>query len=133
VLAEPFLKNAAPTQTDLDVATARPVYNVLNIFPLIPTSAQLALFPASQQTTYRVASNLQAPIFTLGGVQVERQLPKNITGYVGFYTYRVSHVIRARDINAPLPGTITTATPTGIRPIPTLGDINQYESSGKIH
>ena len=132
VLAEPFLRNTAPSQADLDSVTARPVYNVLNIFPLIPTAAQLALFPASQQTTYRVASDLQAPIFTLGGVQVERQLPKNITGFVGFYTYRISHVIRARDINAPLPGTITAATPTGIRPIPAFGDINQYESSGKI-
>jgi hypothetical protein len=133
VLAEPFLTNTAPTQADLDVATARPVYNVLNIFPLVPTAAQLALFPASQQTTVRVASNLQAPLFTLGGVQVERQLPKNITGFVGFYTYKITRVIRARDINAPLPGTIIPGvSPNGIRPIAGLGDINQYETSGKI-
>src|SRR5712691_5785578 len=126
-------KNTAPTQADLDQLTARPIYSALNIFPAVPTGAQLQVIPATQQSIYRVASNLQAPMFTLGGVQVERQLPKNITGFVGFYTYRISHVIRARDINAPLPGTITTATPNGIRPLPAFGDINQYESSGKIH
>jgi hypothetical protein len=132
VLAEPFLRNAAPTQADLDVVTARPVYNALNIFPLVPTSAQLLIIPPTQQSIYRVASNLQAPLVTLAGGQVERQLPKNITAFVGAYSYRISHVIRARDINAPLPGTITAATPTGIRPNPALGDINQYESSGKL-
>ena len=132
VLAEPFLRNAAPTQADLDVVTARPVYNALSIFPLVPTSAQLLTIPTTQQTIYRVASNLQAPMVTLVGGQVERQLPKNITAFVGAYSFRISHVIRARDINAPLPGTITAATPTGIRPNPALGDINQYESSGKF-
>ena len=131
VLAEPFIGAASPTQAQLDTATARPVYNLLNIYPNVPTAAQLTVIPATQQTIYRVAANLQAPMFTLGGVQVERQLPRNITGFVAFYHFRISHVIRARDINAPLPGTITTATPNGIRPNPALGDINQYESSGK--
>lgn len=133
VLAEPFLRNSAPTQADLDVVTARPVYNALNIFPLVPTSAQLQVIPPTQQSIYRVASNLQAPMVTLVGGQVERQLPKNITAFVGAYSYRISHVIRARDINAPLPGTIIPGvSPNGIRPIAGQGDINQYESSGKF-
>lgn len=133
VVAEPISKNlSAPTQADLDLASARPVYNVLNIFPTVPTQAQLTLFPASQQTIWRVAPNLQAPAMYLAGVQVERQLPKNITAYVGVYTIRIQHAFRARDINAPLPATITTATPNGIRPNPALGDIYQYESSGKV-
>jgi hypothetical protein len=131
VLAEPF-SVAAPTQATLDSPTARPVYNLLNLFPAIPTSAQLTVIPAQQQTIYRVASNLQAPMVTLAGGQVERQLPKNITMFVGAYSYRISHVIRARDVNAPLPGTISAATPNGIRPNPALGDINEYESSGKF-
>lgn len=157
VLAEPQLsvctvapvtcvpKKTAPTQDDLNQPLARPVYNLLNIFPAVPTSALLQGIPATQQSIYRVASNLQAPMISLFGVQVERQLPKNITGFVGVYTFRISHVIRTRDINAPLPGTITSATPNGIRPQPAemcaiywtqsgpcaLGDINQYESSGK--
>ena len=69
---------------------------------------------------------------TLAGIQVERQLPKHITAYVGVFNFRISHVIRARDINAPLPGTIVPGvTPQGIRPNPALGDIYQFESSGK--
>lgn len=132
-IAEPFLLNTAPSQAQLDLATARPVYNILNQFPIVPTAAQLALFPVTQQTTYRVASNLQAPAVYLMGIQAERQLPKNISGYVAFYNIRIQHVIRTRDINAPLPGTITAATPNGLRPNPALGDIYEYESSGKYH
>jgi hypothetical protein len=145
ILAEPFRLNSAPTAADLNLPTARPVYTALNLFPTVPTAAQLTLIPATQQTIWRVANNLQAPRISLLGFQVERQLPKNLTAFVGAYTFRINHVIRARDINAPLPGTITAATPNGIRPNPAdmcaiyftgpgpcaLGDINQYESSGK--
>src|SRR3989441_1842049 len=132
-IAEPFLLNTAPRDAQPDLATARPVYTVLNQFPSVPTAAQLALFPVTQQTTWRVASNLQAPTFYLTGIQVERQLPKNISSYVALYNVRIQHVIRARDINAPLPGTITAATPNGVRPNPALGDIYEYEASGKYH
>jgi hypothetical protein len=104
------------------------VYNVLNSYPSVPTVGGLATLA---QTTWRVAPDLQAPTVYLLGTQIERQLPRNFTVYVGVYTLRILHVIRARDINAPLPGTITQAVPTGIRPILGAGDIYQYESSGK--
>jgi len=131
-LAEPFLLNAAPTQAQLDLATARSVYNILNQFPVVPAPAQLSLIPVTQQTMYRIAPNLQAPKIYLMGVQVERQLPKNVTGYVAFYSAHMEHLIRTRDINAPLPGTITAAAPTGIRPLPAQGDIYQIESSAHL-
>lgn len=127
---------------------ANPSFGLLNIYPTVPSSALLSVVPASQQTIWRVADNLQAPEFYLTGVQMERQLPKNFTMVVGAYSLRILHAIRARDINAPLPGTITTANPLGTRPnltkmcdqywTPThtgpcaLGDIYQYESSGKF-
>ncbi len=131
VVAEPF-STSAPTQASLDLPTARPIYNLLNLFPVVPNSARLQVIPAQQQTIYRIASNLQAPMITLVGMQVERQFPKNISAFAGAFSVRISQVIRARDINAPLPGTITNAAPTGIRPNQTLGDINEYESSGKF-
>jgi hypothetical protein len=53
--------------------------------------------------------------------------------FVGFYNIRIFHVIRVRDINAPIPLTITTLTPNGIRPNPTLGDVYQYEASGQFN
>jgi hypothetical protein len=73
-----------------------------------------------------------ATVYVLGG-QVERQLPHNFTVSVGTYAVRILHVIRARDINAPLPGTITAANPGGSRPIPGVGEIDQFEGSGKFH
>ena len=102
-------------------------FGFLNSFPLVPSSAQLATLPATQQTIWRVAPNLQAPEFFLTGLQVERQLPKNFTVVLGVFSLRIVHAIRARDINAPLPPTFTT------RPQPGLGDIDQFESSGKFH
>jgi hypothetical protein len=131
-LTEPFLTTSAPSQADLDLPLARPVYNILNFFPGVPTQAQLALIPPTQQTVYRVADNLEAPTVYLAGIQVERQLPKNITAYAALYSIRILHVIRTVDINAPLPGSITALTPNGVRPDPTQGDIYQYESSGKF-
>ena len=100
-----------------------PSYAFLNTYPLVPSVAGV---PANQQTIWQVAPNLQAPTVYLTGLQVERQLPKNISMFVGAYSIRILHVIRARDINAPLPPLFTT------RPNPLLGDINQYESSGKF-
>jgi hypothetical protein len=41
-------------------------------------------------------------------------------------------VIRARDINAPLPGSITPLNPLGERPLGNVGDIYMYESSGRF-
>jgi len=52
---------------------------------------------------------------------------------VGVYAIRIRHVIRARDINAPLPGTIIPQiSPNGIRPDPTRGEIYRFEASGKF-
>lgn len=104
---------------------ANPTFGLLNNFPTVPTKAQLELIPTTQQTVYRVDPNLQAPNLYLMGLQVERQLPKNITAFLGAYTMRMTHGIRLRDINAPLPPNFTTRPMAG-------GDIYQYESSGKF-
>jgi hypothetical protein len=82
--------------------------------------------------TWRVADNVQAPAVYVAGVQVERQLPYKFTMFTGFYSVHVNHVIRARDINAPLPGSITLLNPNGTRPLGNIGDVYQYESSGRF-
>jgi hypothetical protein len=105
---------------------ANPAFGLLNNFPTVPTTSQLAVVPATQQTVYRVDPELQAPNLYLMGLQVERQLPRNITMFVGAYTMRMTHGIRLRDINAPIPPAFTA------RPIAGVGDIYQYESSGKF-
>ena len=80
-----------------------------------------------------MADNLQAPTVYLGGLQVERQLPHRFTMFAGLFMNQIQHVIRARDINAPLPGSFTTANPNGIRPFGNVGEIYQYESSGRFN
>lgn len=150
---EPFVGQSAPTQAQL-IASSK-VYELLNSFRCVtggPTNCaatipSVAGFTAQQQAIFGIATNIQAPAMYLLGVQVERQLPRNITAYVGISSVRRLHGIRLRDINAPLPGTINQITnPTGTRPNSPeicaqyaspanpcpLGDVNQYESSAKF-
>ncbi len=93
----------------------------------------VAGIPSTQQITWQVDPNIQAPTVWVAGTQVERQLPRNITMFAGFYNIRIVHVIRARDVNAPFPATITELTPNGIRPDPTQGEIYRYEASGQFN
>ena len=122
-----------PTIDQQQVPTVAPAYELLNSFnpDSVPSVANV---PATQQTIWRVDPDLQIPTVYVLGTQVERQLPRNITMYAGFYNIKIQHVIRARDINAPLPGSIIPLIrPGGIRPDPTRGEINQYEASGRYN
>jgi hypothetical protein len=102
----------------------------LDSFPRVP---QISDLTPSSQVTWRVADDLEAPVVYLGGAQVERQLPKRFTLFAGVFLIRIQHVIRARDVNAPLPGSITQANPSGLRPNGPVGEIYQYESSGRFN
>jgi hypothetical protein len=103
----------------------------LDAFPAVPPLGTLAL--SRQQVTWQVADDLQAPtVYTLG-LQVERQLPFKFTMVAGLFSMRIQHVIRARDINAPLPGTFLPGVAgSGVRPLGNVGEIYQYESSGNF-
>jgi Carboxypeptidase regulatory-like domain/TonB dependent receptor-like, beta-barrel len=96
----------------------------LDSFPALPPTSSLN---PTQQITWRVADDLQAPVVYLAGTQIERQLPKRFTLFAGVFLVRIQHVIRARDINAPIPGT------NGTRPFGNVGEIYQYESSGRFN
>jgi hypothetical protein len=106
------------------------VASSLDSFPARPDISTLT---ATQQVTWRVADDLQAPVVYLAGTQVERQLPKRFTLFAGLFLVRIQHTIRARDVNAPLPGSITAANPRGVRPFGDVGEIYQYESSGRFN
>jgi Carboxypeptidase regulatory-like domain/TonB dependent receptor len=130
-VAEPS-EDEAPSLVEQQLPNVAAIYSLLNQWS--PTSVpSLAGIPASQRTIWQVDPNLQIPTVFVAGTQVERQLPRNITMFLGFYNVRIIHVIRARDVNAPLPGTITDLTPNGIRPDPTQGEINRYEASGQLN
>jgi len=121
-----------PTVDEQQALGVRGIYSILNQWS--PTSVpDTSNIPPTQQTIWEVDPNLQIPTVYVIGTQVERQLPRNITMFAGFYNIRITHVIRARDVNAPLPGTITELTKNGIRPDPTKGEIYRYEASGQFN
>src|SRR5262249_40023179 len=70
----------------------------------VPTVASLAAF-ASPQIVRRIAPDFQAPTFVMTAVNIERQLPAKFTLFAVAFNYRGKHLLRVRNINAPLPGT----------------------------
>jgi carboxypeptidase family protein/TonB-dependent receptor-like protein len=129
---EPFDRKAPPSVAEQQLPNVAAIYSLLNQWS--PTAVpSVAGIPPTQQTIWQVDPNLQIPTVFLVGTQVERQLPRNITMFAGFYNIRIVHAIRARDVNAPLPFTITELMPNGIRPDPTKGEINRYEASGQFN
>jgi Carboxypeptidase regulatory-like domain len=122
-----------PSVLEQQLPTVAGLYSILNSFDpdSVPSVAGVS---ATQQTIWQVDPNLQIPTVYVVGTQVERQLPKNITMTVGFYNLQIQHAIRARDVNAPIPGTIIPdIRPGGIRPDPTQGEIYRYEASGRFN
>ncbi|HXQ72448.1 MAG TPA: carboxypeptidase regulatory-like domain-containing protein [Pyrinomonadaceae bacterium] len=120
-----------PSIADQQAPNVAAAYAILNQWS--PTSVpSVTGLPQTQQTIWQVDPNLQAPTVWLIGTQVERQLPRNLTMFVGFYNIRIVHVIRARDVNAPLPASITPLTPNGLRPDPRKGEIYRFEASGQF-
>lgn len=107
--------------------------NVLNQFPTLPTVAQLSAFGLAK-TIRLVANDLQAPYTMQAAVSVERQLPYRITLATTFVSSRTLHVLRARNINTPLPGTFNPLVPnSGVRPFGNINNYYEYESSGTLN
>ena len=129
---EPTDRNNPPSVIEQQLPNVAGIYSILNQWS--PTSVpNVSGIPATQQSVWQVDPNLQVPTVWVVGTQVERQLPRNITMFAGFYNIRITHVIRARDVNAPIPFTITPITPNGRRPDPAQGEVNRYEASGQFN
>ncbi|HYE13801.1 MAG TPA: carboxypeptidase regulatory-like domain-containing protein [Pyrinomonadaceae bacterium] len=117
---------SAPLPTDTSERAQR-ARELLGLFPDIssgavpmPTVEELSGF-ALQQTTRQLADDATAPYSYISGIIVTRQLSKTATLNLFFSTYDTRHLLRSRNINAPLPN--------GLRPRPELGNIFQYETS----
>ena len=103
---------------------------ILNLYPTIPSIALLSSF-ATPVSIYTLAKDLEAPFMTQAAISVEHSLPHNLAASVTFSHVRTLHQLRARAINAPLPGTFNPAIPgSGVRPLGT-NNYFQYESSGR--
>jgi len=107
-----------------------PVSSPLDAFPNVPPVSSL---PLSQTTKWQVDPLLHTPTFLFQALQIERQLPRHTTMTAGAYYLHITHVIRARDINQPLPGSITATNANGIRPFGNVGEIYQYEATASFN
>jgi len=95
-----------------------------------PSVSSLAGFQ-SMQVREQVSPTLVAPTFYQSMISIERQLPRNTTMAVTFANSHGLHVLRSRDVNAPLPGTYDPAVPgSGVYPLGPVGAVFLMESSG---
>jgi len=101
-----------------------------DFFPSKPPIETLILSQVPE-TTVRVSKNLRTPYAPQSAMSIERQLPRKTTVSVSFIHTRMVHVLRSRNLNAPL---LTVSEPTGLdraeRPFEDLDNIFGYESSG---
>src|SRR5437660_7864072 len=89
---------------------------ILNSFPNVPSIATLTSF-ATPVTIYQVEKDIRAPYTMQAAISVERALPHNFTTSITYSHARTLHLLRARAINAPLPGTFDPTKPaSGVRP-----------------
>ena len=104
-----------------------------NFYPVVPAIGSLT----GDQTTQSIRSiskDLRTPYIMQTAIGVERQLPRNTTFAVTFTNSHAVHLLRARDINAPLAGTFDPAiVGSGLRPFGDIGDIFEYESTGILN
>jgi hypothetical protein len=107
-----------------------------SVFPKVPSIATLES-SATPQNIFRVAGNLTAPYIIQSSISLEQQLPRRFTLTATYINARGLHNLRARDINAPLPGTApprgANAVCGGARPFGFVNgvcNIFEYESSG---
>ncbi|MFY9570686.1 MAG: TonB-dependent receptor, partial [Blastocatellia bacterium] len=95
-----------------------------NFFGSIP--ANFDTLNRIQPTIRTKAEDINAPYTIQGSISYERQLPKNMFASVMYNYFRGVHLLRMRNINAPLG--FDNGQP--IRPFPDDGPILQYESTG---
>jgi hypothetical protein len=123
--------------SDRDSATerallAQPVFT-LNGVTNVPTTAQLAAIAPQTGLIRRVAPDITSPTTYQAAISVERQLPWNLTMSATYVLNRTTHMLRARNINAPVCPPLTLCPDSAQRPDPSKGQILLYESSGILN
>jgi hypothetical protein len=89
-------------------------------FPLPPSASP---FQGASLSAWQLDRELRAPMTTQATIGVERLLWRRTTLVVEYLHLRTSGAFRARDLNAPLPG-------SGLRPDPARLNVHQIESTG---
>ncbi len=118
-----------------DDLLSQPVFSLDGVTN-VPTAEQLATLSPLSSTPTVISEDARAPYNMQGAFGVEQQLPGNST-LSAYYIYsKYLHLVRMRNINAPVcpsgfdcPVTDADAL-QALRPDPTEGNIYQYESTG---
>ena len=97
-----------------------------NFFPNVPAGIESGS-TTRLPTTRRKELGINDPYTMIGSVSYERQLPLKLFGSVGYTWNRGVHLLRSRNINAPLG---FDDKGHGIVPFPGEGPILEYESNG---
>ena len=104
-------------------------------FPDVPTVEELTAFRIPQ-TVRQLAPDLRTPYTMQTAISLERQLARNVTLSVSLIGARSLHVLRSRNVNAPLTDgdgrPLRDSSGQLIRPNPLGGNLFQYESSGRF-
>ncbi len=115
--------------TDVERALlAQPVFT-LNGVVNAPSAAQLGTLVPQSNNFRRIADDIHSPTTYQAALSVERQLPWNLNVSATYVINRTVFGLRSRDINAPFCPPLTPCPTTTLRPDPTRGRINLYESS----
>jgi hypothetical protein len=101
-----------------------------DFFPSIPGISSLTAFQ-SAQIREQISPSLIAPTYYQSAVSLERQLPLNTTVAITYANSHGLHMLRSRNINAPLLGTYDpSVSGSGIDPFGPVGAVFLMESSG---
>ncbi|HXD32874.1 MAG TPA: carboxypeptidase-like regulatory domain-containing protein [Pyrinomonadaceae bacterium] len=105
------------------------IINNPNFFPVVPPT-DLLVVGAVPQTIRRADAHLNQPYSIKAMLSVEQQLAKGATLSVTHIYERDVHLLRSRNVNAPLPGTFNPGMPgSGVRPFRDAGNIFSFETT----
>ncbi|MGI8788983.1 MAG: carboxypeptidase regulatory-like domain-containing protein [Pyrinomonadaceae bacterium] len=110
---------------------SQPVFG-LNGVTNVPTAAQILTALPQSNTIRSVAADLQSPTIYQVALGVERQLPMKTTATIFYIGSRNIHLLRTRNVNAPVCPTNQSCT-NAPRPFPAQGNLYEYESSGVLN
>ena len=107
---------------------------ILDLFPLTPSFNFLRANYESTQTIFRIGDELREPYLMQTAISIERQLPLKTTVSASYINSRTRRALRTRNTNAPvIVRNSTGAIVSRLRPSGEIGDVFEYESSGRIN
>jgi hypothetical protein len=106
---------------------------LLDLFPTVPSAADLAE-SAVPVTTVGLEDSIRTPYTMQVSLGLETRITPTWSMDVTAALSRLQHLLRSRNVNAPLPiepsGTGVQVPAPG-RPDPSVGEVHRYESSGR--